>query len=131
MCTSSALACSRSAQICVLNVHSVVHYTCAQSSFPKSFQCCPFRLSQVGHCLYSCVHNLISNLYTKRYVFCCAVTPHVHKLCIERLFILRICVSSIGGAISIRDPYICAVSLVCANESHAVFHGPVVCAVKT
>ena len=30
-----------------------------------------------------------------------------------------------------RDPYICAVSLVCANESHAVFHGPVVCAVKT
>ena len=37
----------------------------------------------------------------------------------------------VGGAISIRDPYICAVSLVCANESHAVFHGPVVCAVKT
>ena len=35
-----------------------------------------------------------------------------------------------GGAISIRDPYICAVSRVCANESHAVFHGPVVCAVK-
>ena len=33
--------------------------------------------------------------------------------------------------ISIRDPYICAVSRVCANESHAVFHGPVVCAVKT
>ena len=37
----------------------------------------------------------------------------------------------VGGAISIRDPYICAVSRVCANESHAVFHGPVVCAVKT
>ena len=31
----------------------------------------------------------------------------------------------VGGAISIRDPY------VCANESHAVFHGLVVCAVKT
>ena len=37
----------------------------------------------------------------------------------------------VGGAISIRDPYICAVSRVCANESHAVFHGPIVCAVKT
>ena len=37
----------------------------------------------------------------------------------------------VGGVISIRDPYICAVSRVCANESHAVFHGPVVCAVKT
>ena len=44
-------------------------------------------------------------------------------------FILRIAL--VGGAISIRDPYICAVSRVCANESHAVFHGPVVCAVKT
>ena len=30
----------------------------------------------------------------------------------------------VGGAISIRDTYICAVSRVCANESHAVFHGP-------
>ena len=30
----------------------------------------------------------------------------------------------VGGAISIRDPYICAVTRVCANESHAVFHGP-------
>ena len=37
----------------------------------------------------------------------------------------------VGGAISIRDPYICAVSRVCAKESHAVFHRPVVCAVKT
>ena len=42
------------------------------------------------------------------------------------------CVNAlVGGAISIRDPYICAVSRVCANESHALFHGPVVCAVKT
>ena len=42
------------------------------------------------------------------------------------------CVNAlVGGAISIRDPYICAVSRICANESHAVFHGPVVCAVKT
>ena len=60
----------------------------------------------------------------------------VLSLCIELLFILRICVSSyiysylycvyalVGGAISIRDPYICSVSRVCANESHAVFHGP-------
>ena len=33
--------------------------------------------------------------------------------------------------ISIRDPYIRAVSRVCANGSLAVFHRPVVCAVKT
>ena len=33
----------------------------------------------------------------------------------------------VGGAISIRDPYVvCAVSRVCAKESHAVFHRPVV-----
>ena len=36
------------------------------------------------------------------------------------------CVNAlVGGVISIRDPYICAVSRVCANESHAVFHGAV------
>ena len=32
----------------------------------------------------------------------------------------------VGGAISIRDPYICAVLRICANGSHAVFHRPVV-----
>ena len=32
----------------------------------------------------------------------------------------------VGGAISIRDPYICAVLRVCTNGSHAVFHRPVV-----
>ena len=43
----------------------------------------------------------------------------------------------VGGAISIRDPYICAVSRVSANKSHRVFHRPTVfhrpfgCAVKT
>ena len=31
----------------------------------------------------------------------------------------------VGGAICIRDPYICA------NQSHAVFHRSVVCRVKT
>ena len=42
------------------------------------------------------------------------------------------CVNAlVGGAISIRDPYICAVTRVCANESDAVSHWPVVCAVKT
>ena len=31
----------------------------------------------------------------------------------------------VGGAISIHDPHICAISRVYANESHAVFHtGP-------
>ena len=37
----------------------------------------------------------------------------------------------VGGAISIHDQYILAVSRVCANGSLAVFHRPVVCAVKT
>ena len=32
----------------------------------------------------------------------------------------------VGGVISHRDPYICAVLRVCANGSHAVFHRPVV-----
>ena len=32
----------------------------------------------------------------------------------------------VGGAISIRDPYICAVLRVYANGLYAVFHRPVV-----
>ena len=55
---------------------------------------------------------------------------HIHENFIPRK-ILAIQYALVGGAISIRDPYICAVSRVCANELHAVFHGPVVCAVKT
>ena len=69
-----------------------------------------------------------------------AIWHHVHARDPSRALVLYwtpywtnlYCVYAlVGGAISIRDPYICAVSLVCANESHAVFHGPVVCAVKT
>ena len=51
---------------------------------------------------------------------CTSYVLNVYLYCVYAL---------VGGAISIRDPYICAVSRVCANESHAVFHGPVVCAV--
>ena len=58
------------------------------------------------------------------------VTPHVHYSYV--LYTYLYCVYElVGKAISIRDPYICAVSRVCANKSHAVFHSPVVCAVKT
>ena len=53
----------------------------------------------------------------------------VTLLCIIRLFILRICASR--RVISIRGPYIRAVSRVCANGSLAVFHRPVVYAMKT
>ena len=57
-------------------------------------------------------------------VYTATATPRV----IPRIY----CVCAlVGGAISIRDPYIFAISRVCANESHAVFHRPVVCTVKT
>ena len=64
------------------------------------------------------------------------VSPYVHSTCTSYVLNAYLyCVYAlVGGAISIRDPYICAVSrvcAVCAKESHAVFHRPVVCAVKT
>ena len=60
------------------------------------------------------------------------VSPHVHSKCtIYVLYAYLYCIYAlVGGAISIRDPYICAVHE-CANESHAVFHKLVDCAVKT
>ena len=57
------------------------------------------------------------------------VTPHC--TCYVLNAYLYCVYALVGRAISIRDPYICAVSWVCANKSHTVFHGPVVCAVKT
>ena len=61
------------------------------------------------------------------------VSPYVHSTCTSYVLNAYLyCVYAlVGGAISTRDPYICAVSRVCAKESHAVFHRPVVCAVKT
>ena len=49
------------------------------------------------------------------------------------LFILRICASIVGGAISFRDLLLSGFTSLCErlNESHAVFHRPVVCAMKT
>ena len=57
------------------------------------------------------------------------VTPHVH--CYVLYAYLYCVYVLVGGAISIRDPYIRAVSRVCANGSLVVFHRHVVCAVKT
>ena len=45
--------------------------------------------------------------------------------CAQQQRLVMYAYAIVGGAISIRDPYICA------DESHAVFHRPVVCAVKT
>ena len=61
------------------------------------------------------------------------VSPYVHSTCTSYVLNAYLyCVYElVGGAISIRDPYICAVLRVCAKESHAVFHRPVVCRVKT
>ena len=55
------------------------------------------------------------------------VSLHVHSTCTSYvLYVYLYCVYVlVGGAISIRDPYICA------NESHTVFHRPISCAVKT
>ena len=54
---------------------------------------------------------------------------HMHYLCIIAYLYCEYVL--VGGAISIRDPhvYLCRLR-VCANESHVVFHRPVVCAVK-
>ena len=47
------------------------------------------------------------------------VSPYVHSTCTSCAFNAYLyCVYAlVGGAISIRDPYICAVSRVCAKES--------------
>ena len=59
----------------------------------------------------------IHQLYT-------AKTPHGTSYV---LYACLFCVYAlVSGAISIRDPYICAVLRVCANGSHAVIHRPVV-----
>ena len=64
---------------------------------------------------------------------CEGSSPYVHSTCTSYVLCAYLyCVYAlVGGAISIRDPYICAFSQVCAKESHAVFHRPIVCAVKT
>ena len=64
---------------------------------------------------------------------CEGSSPFVHSTCTSYVLCTYLyCVYAlVGWEISIHDPYICAVSRVCAKESHAVFHRPVVCAVKT
>ena len=58
--------------------------------------------------------------------------PHTCSSCVLLKYMyLYYVYALVGGAISFRGSYICAVSRVCANESHSVFHRPVVCAVKT
>ena len=61
------------------------------------------------------------------------VIPYMHSTCTSYVLNAYLyCVYAlVGGVISIRDPYICAISRVCAKESHTVFHRPVVLAVKT
>ena len=74
------------------------------------------------------VHTHMHN--RSRYITATPAWPHKCTWYVLNAYLY--CVYAlVGGAISIRDPYIYAVSRVCANESHAVFHGPVVCAVKT
>ena len=76
---------------------------------------------------------IVNTTYTRPLTAIVHVSPFVHSTCTSYVLNTYLyCVYAlVGGAISIRDPYICAVSRVCAKESHAVFHRPVVCAVKT
>ena len=74
------------------------------------------------HYCMQCVPRCVNFCYLKKNCKCYQIKVVYYLYCVYAL---------VGGVISIRDPYICAVSRVCANESHAVFHGPVVCAVKT
>ena len=72
------------------------------------------------------------SLYSRFYGMARATHERPHMCTSYVLKAYLYCVYAlVGRVISIRDPYICAVSWVCANELHAVFHGPVVCAVKT
>ena len=72
--------------------------------------------------------------YTRPYVYGYTATARmssrVHYIVMYYMPILYCVYALVGGEISIRDPYICAVHQ-SVNESHAVFHRPVVCAVKT
>ena len=84
------------------------------------------------------IREYISNLDSVRYNIRRSYTrpyTHIRQRISNTSYVLYAylyCVYAlVGGAISICGPYICAVSRICANESHAVFHRPVVCAVKT
>ena len=89
--------------------HNYSQLNCSCYSTPLSLDYSVFRLHIYG--ISKWLHTTATARVKARYLYC------VYAL--------------VGGAISIRDPYICAVSRVCAKESHAVFHRPVVCAVKT
>ena len=89
---------------------------------------CPQRRSIVIPNIPRGTHN-IRRRYTRPYTYirrqpytCTNYVLYAYLYCIYPL---------VDGAISIRDPYIRAILRVCANESHGVFHKPVVCAVKT
>ena len=66
------------------------------------------------------IHALTAIARVSRYVHskCTSYVLNTYLYCVYAL---------VGGAISIRDPYICAVSRVSAKESHAVFHARCLC----
>ena len=92
-----------------------------------------FRQFVTGYCLqrHSIVIPKISRgaynirrRYTRPYTY---IRQQPHTCTSYVLYAYLYCVYAlVGGAISIRDPYICAVLRVCANGSHTVFHRPVV-----
>ena len=54
---------------------------------------------------------------------------HVLVMCVNAC-VCCVC-ALVGVVISVRDPCVCAMLRVCANESYAGYHGLVVCEVKT
>ena len=93
----------------------------AQERYIVAGDCCRNKRNHTYWCMWYTATAEQSILTIKRKSTMC-VTPHVH--CYVLYAYLYCVYALVGGAISIRDPYICAVSRVCANESYAVFHRP-------
>ena len=78
-------------------------------------------------CWYTVVRELRRGFALKCFSFTLLSLKKTKKRTSYVLYSYLYCVYALaGGAISIRNPYICAIVRVCANGSHAVFDRPVV-----
>ena len=85
---------------------------------------CPQRRSMVIPKIPRSMYINIRRRYTHPYTY---IRQQPHTCTSYVLYAYLYCVYAlVGGAISIRDPYICAVLRICANGLHTIFYGPVV-----
>ena len=107
--------------------HNYSQLNCSCYSYPLSLY------NYIDYSVFFRLHIYVISKWLLTQLTHALLLPYVHSTCTSYVLNAYLyCVYAlVGGAISIRDPYICAVSRVCAKESHVVFHRPVVCAVKT